>query len=123
MIYGGAQMKLYNVAKQSWWVPAIHPQAMAVRIQTPEEFLQAIKAKMLALADKTQQGQREYLAQITPGADPEPLSLVTALLGQVGLGEAIAENNPETGAEPADEATALEAIASQGELTLADYLA
>lgn len=64
---------------------------------------------------------------ITPGAGAgagaEPWSLVTAGMGVLDtLGELILATDPDLDAEPADEETAMEAIRTQGELTLQDFL-
>ena len=115
-------MKLYNVANQSWWVPATLPVLLAVRIRTPEEYPAAIREKVQALADRCSQEDLVLLAQITPGAEPDPMSLVTVGLNQVRLGQLIMEGDPGRDAEPADEATALEAIQDQGELLLESFL-
>jgi hypothetical protein len=115
-------MKLYNVANKYWWVPASAPQTMAVRIRTPQEFLTAIREKMYELALQTSKEEREDLAQITAGASSEPYHLVNMGLEQVSLLECIRAANPETGAKAATETEALEAIANQSEVTLADFL-
>jgi TPR repeat protein len=121
--FAGRQVKFYNVANKYWWVPEIAPLLMAVQIRTPQEFLTAIREKILAIAEQTSQEERADLAQITPGAESDPERLVLAGLEQVSLGELIRGANPETGAEAATETEALEAIANQSEVTLADFLA
>jgi hypothetical protein len=51
MNFGAAMFKLFIVNGQSWWVPERNSQLLAVQIDRPEEYQQAIRWKMESLAE------------------------------------------------------------------------
>jgi len=52
MNFGVAMFKLLTVNGQSWWVPENESQLLAVQIDRPEDYQQAIRWKMESLAQE-----------------------------------------------------------------------
>lgn len=123
-------MKTILVDGKSWWVPEARAWRLAVQIDSAEEYLPAIERKLLELIEAAgpfsealdlvgwvmePQGVR-----ITPTADPD--DLVAQVLATSSVGEMVRSGSPWCSrSAPSDEA--IDAVETQGELTLAEFLA
>lgn len=121
-------MKLALVANKSWWVPASNATKLAVQIESEQEYLPAIEAKLLELVEKEGMPQAFKTAAwlmepqgvtLEPTDDPE--TLVEHILATSSLGERVRAGAPWLAA-PASPADAEEAVEQQQELSLADFL-
>ena len=122
-------MKLVNVQSKWWWVPESNQTTLAVQIQQEQEYLPAIKAKLLALVEQagpfpevlewaTQAMESDGL-EIQPTDSPE--NLVEQLLATASVGEMVRAGAPWM-AQPAPPLEATGAVEGQAELTLQDFL-
>ena len=119
-------MKLALVANKSWWVPAKNPTKLAVEISSPEQYLGAVEAKLLALVESqglpgAMQTARWLMEDAGLREADDPEQLVEQLLATASLGEMVRAGAPWLAA-PASQADAEEAAANQADLTLADFL-
>lgn len=117
-------MKLATVHGESWWVPDTHPIALAVPISMEQEYLPAIRDKLERLVRKVGVPRAMELMEGV-GLEPEPTKsperLVEQLLETMDVGSMVREGSPWM-AQPADQATAADAVETQAELRLEDFL-
>jgi hypothetical protein len=77
MNFGADMFKPVIVANKSWWVPERNSQLLAVQIDLPEEYQQAIRWKMESLAEewgleRALESANHYLQQDGALALPQP---------------------------------------------------
>jgi hypothetical protein len=129
MNFGVDMFKPVIVAKKSWWVPEKNSQLLAVQIDRPEEYQQAIRWKMESLAEewgleRALASANNYLQQDGALALPQPgdeEQLVQLVLeNNSRISEKINEGDP-TVAKPAAQKRALIAVEDQ-KLNWEDFL-
>ena len=109
------------VANKSWWVPENESQLLAVQINLPEEYLQAVRWKMEKLAqewglEKAVESANNYLQQdgalaLPPVEDEEQL-VQLVLENNSRIMEMVNAGDPEV-AKPASHKEALIAVEDQ----------
>lgn len=83
--------KLYQAANGSWWIPSRAPLALAVRLDSLEQYQEAVVAKVQSLVDQAG-GEALALEQVTPVL--EELGEGPLSLGDKTLAEALVESSP-----------------------------
>ena len=119
-------MKLVNVQSKWWWVPASNPMVLAVQIQTEQEYLPAIKAKLRSLLEAEDKPLEMATWMMEPqGLEVQPTddldNLVEQLLATSSLGEMVRAGAP-WNSDPEKPLPAMEAVESQESLNLSDFL-
>ncbi len=119
-----------QVANKSWWVPSENSQMLAVHLDNPANYQQAVEAKMesliLAIGLEPAAALTDYLlrqegATYLPEVD-SPDQLVSLVLeNSLRIAEKIKEGHPDR-AEPADKADALAMVELQEELGWEGFL-
>ena len=116
------------VANKSWWVPERNSQLLAVEIERPEEYRQAIRLKMETLAEKWGLSQavesaNNYLMQDgalkLPRVEDEEV-LVQLVLENSRIAEKVNAGDPAV-SKPADPKTAKIVVEDQ-EMNWEDFL-
>ena len=117
------------VAKKSWWVPEKNSQLLAVQIDLPEEYQQAVRWKMETLAEewgleKALASANNYLKQDgaleLPLAEDEEQLVELVLLNSSRIAEKVNAGDPAV-SKPADPKTAKIVVEDQ-ELNWEDFL-
>ena len=116
------------VAKKSWWVPERNSQLLAVEIERPEEYRQAIRWKMETLAEEwglqaAVESANNYLMQDgalkLPRVEDEEV-LVQLVLENSRIAEKVNAGDPAV-SKPADPKTAKIVVEDQ-EMNWEDFL-
>lgn len=128
---GPVSFKPVKIAGKSWWVPKVHSAELAVPLENPVLYRQAIRAKMVELIRKEGLAEaRARVADILAGDhinldDPledSPEQLVREILEKSpATSMKVWEGDP-AASEPASLADATQAVADQADLDLVDLL-
>ena len=117
------------VANKSWWVPEKNSQLLAVQINQPEEYQQAIRWKMETLAqewglERAVESANNYLKQDgaleLPLAEDEEQLVELVLLNSSRIAEKVNEGDPAV-SKPAEPKLAKIAVEDQ-EMNWEDFL-
>lgn len=116
--------KLFKEANEWWWVPKSAPLELAVRINSPEEYPQAVLEKVQGLVDK-EGGQALALKLANQvrqergfdPVDPGDKTLAQVLVESSPLEQAVWEHSPEQD-QLANPEMCREAISEQKDLDL-----
>jgi hypothetical protein len=129
MNFGADMFKPVIVAKKSWWVPERNSQLLAVQIDLPEEYQQAIRWKMERLVrewglERAVMSANNYLKQDgaleLPPVDDEEQLVQLVLENNSRISEKINAGDPIL-AKPAAQKEALIAVEDQ-KLNWEDFL-
>jgi len=122
-------VKAVIVDGKSWWVPEVRPWRLAVQIDAADQFLPAIKQKLWDLIEAAGTFS-EALSLVTWIMEPQgvrirptddPDDLVDQVLATSSMGEMVRSGAPWL-AGPAPTREAVDAVETQHELTLSDFL-
>jgi hypothetical protein len=129
MNFGADMFKPVIVANKSWWVPERNSQLLAVEIERPEEYRQAIRWKMQTLAKEwgmqaALESANNYLTQdgaleLPPVADEE-LLVQLVLENSSRIQEKVNAGDPAV-SKPAEQKQAKIAVENQ-EMNWEDFL-
>ena len=117
------------VANKSWWVPERNSQLLAVEIERPEEYRQAIRWKMQTLAKEwgmqaALESANNYLKQDgaleLPPVEDEEFLVELVLLNNSRIAEKVNEGDPAV-SKPAEPKLAKMAVEDQ-EMNWEDFL-
>jgi hypothetical protein len=129
MNFGADMFKPVIVANKSWWVPERNSQLLAVQIDQPEEYQQAIRWKMETLAQewglqRAVESANNYLKQDgaleLPLAEDEEQLVELVLLNSSRISEKVNEGDPAV-SKPAEPKLA-ELAAKDQEVNWEDFL-
>jgi hypothetical protein len=129
MNFGADMFKPVIVANKSWWVPERNSQLLAVPINQPEEYQQAVRWKMETLAqewglERAVESANNYLKQDgaleLPLAEDEEQLVELVLLNSSRIAEKVNEGDPAV-SKPAEPKLA-ELAAKDQEVNWEDFL-
>jgi hypothetical protein len=129
MNFGADMFKPVIVANKSWWVPERNSQLLAVEIERPEEYQQAVRWKMETLAEELGLERALYLANhylrqagatYLPNPEDEEQLVQFVLENSSRIQEKINAGDPEV-SKPADPKTAKMVVEDQ-EMSWEDFL-
>jgi hypothetical protein len=129
MNFGADMFKPVIVANKSWWVPERNSQLLAVQIERPEEYRQAIRWKMQTLAKEwgmqaALESANNYLTQDgaleLPPVEDEELLVQLVLENNSRIAEKVNAGDPAV-SKPAEPELAKIAVEDQ-EMNWEDFL-
>lgn len=122
------ESKFYEINGQSWWIPLNHQLALAVEIDSQEDYREAVKDKLMSLIEQATVAERKQaLAPLGAFAKMidvnNPWTMMNDLMDNGMLAEMIMEGDPETAQAETDEDQIQAIIDEQENLNLGNFLA
>ncbi|MDP3311992.1 hypothetical protein [Lutibacter sp.] len=122
------ESKFYNIDGLKWWIPLNHQIALAVELESEDDYLEAIQDKLMGLIEQATVAERK--AAVAPlgvfgkMVDVDnPWTMLNDLMNNGMVAEMLMEGRPAMDKELLDEDQRIAVIEEQEELDLGNFLA
>lgn len=122
------ESKFYNIDGLKWWIPLKHQIALAVELESEDDYMEAIQDKLMGLIEQATIAERkEALAPLGVFGKmvdvDNPWTMLNDLMNNGMVAEMLMEGRPAKDKELLDEDQRIAIIEEQDELNLGNFLA